>query len=199
MGRSKRFSNNRRYRPLGGLMNYRYLIIKTQEVPNAEEFLTEFEFKQYKSFTVEKRAGEWLTGRYAVKKVASEFFSLPFKKVQIRNTKSGAPILQARGGNSLTISITHRGDYAAAAISLTGDLIGVDIEKIEPRPQGWTKQYFDKAELVAEDDAYLTELWAKKEAVLKLLGLGLTVPMTQIKIINNEVQFFGKALDVWAL
>ncbi len=179
-------------------MNYRYLIIKTSEVPDAKEFLTGLEFKQYNHFAVKKRANEWLAGRYAAKKLASEFFNLPLKKMQIKNTKNGAPVLQAEGGNHLTISISHRGNYAVAAISLTGDLIGVDVEKIEPRPQGWTDQYFVKEELIAYDEAYLTELWAKKEAVLKLLGLGLTVPTTQIKILNNEVHFFGKALDVWA-
>ena len=180
-------------------MNYRYLIIKTKEIPDAETFLTGFEFQQYKHFAVEKRAAEWLAGRYAVKQLASEFFNLPFKKLQIKNAKNGAPILQAEGGNHLTISISHRGDYAAAVISLTGDLIGVDVEKIETRAKGWAEQYFSETELIAADDAYLTELWAKKEAVLKMLGLGLTVPATQIKIINNEVKFFGKALDIWAL
>ena len=180
-------------------MNYRYLIVKTQDVPNAEEFLTTLELKQYKHFAVAKRAAEWLAGRYAVKTLASEFFNLPLKKLQVKNAKSGAPILQAVGGNHLTISITHSGDYAAAAISLTSDLIGVDVEKIESRPKNWAEQYFAKEELIAADDAYLTELWAKKEAVLKLLGLGLTIPTTQIKILDNEVKFFGKALDVWAL
>ena len=173
-------------------MNYRYLIIKTTEIPDAETFLTGMEFKQYNHFAVEKRATEWLAGRYAVKKLASEFFNLPFKKMQVKNAKNGSPVLQAEGGNHLTISISHRGEYAVAAISLTGDLIGVDVEKIETRPQGWAEQYFAKEELVASDDAYLTELWAKKEAVLKLLGLGLSVPATQVKIINNEVQFFGR-------
>ncbi len=180
-------------------MNYRYIVVKTTEVPEAETFLTGMEFAQYKHFAVEKRASEWLAGRYAVKKLASEFFNLPFKKMQVKNTQNGMPILQAEGGNHLTISISHRGDYAAAAISLTSDLIGVDVEKIEPRPEGWTEQYFSKEELIANDDAYLTELWAKKEAVLKMLGLGLTVPTKEIKIIDNEVQFFGKTLDVWAL
>ncbi|MBQ3933566.1 MAG: 4'-phosphopantetheinyl transferase superfamily protein [Elusimicrobiaceae bacterium] len=180
-------------------MNYRYLIVKTKDVPNAEEFLTTLESKQYKHFAVEKRAKEWLAGRYAVKQLASEFFNLPLKKLQVKNAKNGAPVLQAVGGNQLTISITHSGDYAAAAISLTGDLIGVDVEKIEQRSKDWSEQYFAKEELIANDNSYLTELWAKKEAVLKLLGLGLTVPTTQIKIIDNDVKFFGKALDVWAL
>ncbi len=179
-------------------MNYRYIITKTTEVPDAETFLTGMEFSQYKHFAVEKRAQEWLAGRYAVKQLASEFFNLPFKKMQVKNAKNGMPVLQADGGNHLTISISHRGDYAVAAISLTGDLIGIDVEKIEPRPQRWVEQYFNKEELIANDDGYLTELWAKKEAVLKLLGVGLTIPTTQIKIINNEVQFFGKALDIWA-
>ncbi len=179
-------------------MNYRYLIVNVKDTPKAEEFLTTFELKQYKQFTVEKRAAEWLAGRYALKTLATEFFNLPLKKLQVKNSKNGAPVLQAEGGNDLTVSISHRGDYAVAAISLTGDLIGVDIEKIEPRPEGWITQYFTKEEILAKDDAYLTELWAKKEAVLKLLHLGLTVPTTDIKILNNEVQFFGKALDIWA-
>ena len=179
-------------------MNYRYLVVKVKDTPKAEEFLTTFELKQYQQFTVEKRAAEWLAGRYAVKKLATEFFNLPLKKLQVKNSKNGAPVLQAEGGNDLTISISHRGDYAAAAISLTGDLIGVDVEKIEPRPEGWAAQYFDKSEILAKDPAYLTELWAKKEAVLKFLHLGLTVPATDVKILNNEVHFFGKALDIWA-
>ena len=72
-------------------MNYRYLIIKTTDVPDAEEFLTAFETKQYKSFTVEKRAKEWLAGRYAVKQLAAEFFNLPFKKLQVKMQKTAHP------------------------------------------------------------------------------------------------------------
>ena len=180
-------------------MNYRYLIVKTKDVPKAEDFLTPFELKRYKQFTVEKRAREWLAGRYALKKLATEFFNLPLKKMQVKNDKSGVPVLQAEGGNHLTVSISHSGEYAAAAISMIGGLIGVDVEKIEPRSEAWVKEYFDKEEILALEPAYLTELWAKKEAVLKLLKIGLTVPATDVKILNNEVRFYGKALDIWAL
>ena len=180
-------------------MNYRYLVVKTEEPPKAEDFLTVFEFKQYQQFNVAKRAQEWLAGRYAAKKLATEFFNLPLTRMQVKNAKNGAPILQAEGGNHLTISLSHSGAYAAAAISLTGDLIGIDVEKIEPRTSAWAKEFFRNDEILENTPAFLTELWAKKEAVLKLLQLGLSIPAKEVKITESKVEFFGKTLDVWAL
>ena len=180
-------------------MNYRYLFINRKETPKAEDFLTPLEYKQYQNFKIEKRASEWLAGRYAVKKLAIDFFNLPMKKLQIKNAKNGSPVLQAEGGNNLTISLTHSGEYAAAAISMTVDLIGIDVEKVEPRLENWTKEFFHDEEILENTPAFLTELWAKKEAVLKLLQLGLSVPAKDVKITPNKIEFFGKTLDVWAL
>ena len=180
-------------------MNFRYLIVKTEETPKAEDFLTPLEFKCYQQFTVNKRAEEWLAGRYAGKKLAMEFFNLPMTRIQIKNAKNGAPILQAEGGNHLTISLSHSGEYAAAVISMTGDLIGIDIEKIEQRTETWAKEFFHEEEILENTPSFLTELWAKKEAILKLLQLGLSVPAKDVKIIGDKIDFYGKILDVWAL
>ena len=180
-------------------MNFRYLIVKTEETPKAEDFLTPFEFKCFQQFTVNKSAAEWLAGRFAGKKLAKEFFNLPMTKIQIKNAKNGAPILQAEGGNHLTISLSHSGSFATAAISMTGDLIGIDIEKIEPRTETWAKEFFHEEEISENTPSFLTELWAKKEAILKLLQLGLSVPAKDVKIIGNKIDFYGKTLDVWAL
>ena len=180
-------------------MNYRYIIVKTEDAPKAEDFLTTFELKQYQAFTVEKRAKEWLAGRYAAKKLATDFFTHPMKRMQVKNAKNGMPVLQVEGGNHLTISITHSGDYAAAVIALADDLIGIDIEKVEERPEGWAKEYFTEKELTVNTPAFLTELWAKKEAILKLLQIGLSVPAKDIEISGGEVRFYNKALDIWAL
>lgn len=180
-------------------MNFRYLVVKKEETPKAKDFLTTFEYKQYEHFKMPKRAEEWLAGRYAVKKLAMDFFTFPMTRMQIKNDKNGTPILQAEGGNNLTISLTHSGEYAAAAISLTGDLIGIDLEQIETRPEGWVKEYFHEEEILENTPAFHTELWAKKEAVVKLLQIGLNVPAKDIKIVKDKIDFFGKALDVWAL
>ena len=180
-------------------MNYRYVIVKTEEAPKAEDFLTSFELKQYQQFTVEKRAKEWLAGRYAVKKLASDFFTFSMKSMQVRNARNGMPILQVEGGNHLTISISHSGDYAAAAIALADNLIGIDVEKVEERPESWAKEFFTEKELIVNTPAFLTELWAKKEAILKLLQIGLVLPAKDIEITGGEIHYYNKALDVWAL
>ena len=180
-------------------MNYRYLVVNTKDAPKPEDFLTNYELKQYQGFTMEKRAAEWLAGRYAAKQLAMDFFTYPMKKMQIKNAKHGMPVLQVEGGNHLTISITHSGDYAAAAIALAEDYIGIDIEKVEERPESWAKEYFTEKELTVNTPAFLTELWAKKEAILKLLQIGLTVPTKEIEITGGEIHFYGKTLDIWAL
>lgn len=180
-------------------MNYRYVIVKTSDTPKAEDFLTSYELKQYQQFTVEKRAKEWLAGRYAVKKLASDFFTFSMTSMQVRNARNGMPILQVEGGNHLTISISHSGDYATAAIALADNLIGVDVEKVEERPESWAKEYFTEEELKVNTPSFLTELWAKKEAILKLLQIGLVVPAKDIEITGGEINFYNKALDVWAL
>ena len=180
-------------------MNYRYVVVKTEEAPKAEDFLTSYEFKQYQQFKVEKRAKEWLAGRYAVKKLASDFFTFPMTSMQVKNAKNGMPILQVEGGNHLTISITHSGDYAAAAIALADNFIGIDVEKIEERPESWAKEFFTEKELIVNTPAFLTELWAKKESILKLLQIGLVVPAKDIEITGGEIHYYNKALDVWAL
>lgn len=180
-------------------MNYRYVVVKTEEAPKAEDFLTSFELKQYQHFTAEKRAKEWLAGRYAVKKLASDFFTFPMISMQVKNARNGMPVLQVEGGNHLTISISHSGDYAAAAIALADNLIGIDVEKVEERPENWAKEFFTERELVVNTPAFLTELWAKKEAILKLLQIGLVLPAKDIEITGGEIHYYNKALDVWAL
>lgn len=180
-------------------MNYRYLVVNTNDTPKPEDFLTSYELSQYQSFKVEKRAAEWLAGRYATKKLATDFFTYPMKRMQVRNAKNGMPVLQVEGGNQLTISISHSGAYAAAAIALADTLIGIDVEKVEERPESWAKEYFTEKELIVDTPAFLTELWAKKEAVLKLLQIGLSVPAKEVEITGGEIHFYGKALDVWAL
>ena len=179
-------------------MAYRLNIIEISKVPPTEEFLTKREMETYKTFKVEKRKKEWLGGRYALKTLACDFFSFDIKYMEVANLPSGQPILLAPGGNKLPVSITHSGPYAAAAIDITGHSIGIDIECIEQRSQAWVKQYFDKREISSKSAPFLTELWAKKEAVLKFLGLGLQLSCTDINFIFGKLEFQGKALDLWA-
>ena len=179
-------------------MAYRLNIVELSKVPCAEEFLTKRELETYKAFKIDKRKKEWLGGRYALKKLACDFFNFDIKHMEVNNLPSGQPVLLVPGGTKLPVSITHSGEYAAAAIALTGQSIGLDIEIVEQRRSSWVKQCFDKRELSSKSAPFLTELWAKKEAVLKFLGVGLKLSCTDINFVFGKLEFQGKALDMWA-
>lgn len=179
-------------------MGYKLKIVELDKIPPAEEFLTERELKIYNDFKVEKRRREWLGGRYALKSIAEGLFIFDIKHIEVRSKQSGQPSLAVPGGCSLPVSITHSGDFAAAAIALSGMAIGIDIESVEPRSPAWAHQSFAKEEISSWAPVFLTELWAKKEAVLKFLGVGLSYDTKDIRFINGKLQFYGKALDLWA-
>ena len=179
-------------------MGYKLKIVELDKLPKAEDFLTERELKTYNDFKVEKRRREWLGGRYALKKLASGLFIFDMQHIEVRPKSSGQPALGVPGGTHLPVSITHSGDYAAAAIAVSGMSIGVDLEAVEPRSNAWAKQCFDDAEISSFAPVFLTELWAKKEAVLKFFGVGLSFDTKDVRFINGRLQFYGKALDLWA-
>jgi len=179
-------------------MAYRIKVVELDAVPPAGEILTARELKTYEDLMVEKRRRDWLGGRYALKQLAMNFFTFDMQSMEVRNAPSGKPLLLVPGGTHLPVSITHSGLYAAAAIALTGDNVGIDMEIIEKRGKEWAEMCFAKEEISSKADFFLTELWAKKEAVLKFLGLGLSVSMKDIRFVAGRLTLHGKALDVWA-
>jgi 4'-phosphopantetheinyl transferase len=179
-------------------MTYRLKVVDLNYLPAPEIILTEREVKTYNAFPVDKRRREWLGGRYALKLVACDFFTFDMKHMEVKNLPTGKPVLLVPGGTHLPVSITHRGDYAAAAIGLTGESVGIDMELIEQRGKSWVEQYFHKDELSSNAAFFLTELWAKKEAVLKFLGVGLSIDILDVRFVNGKLRLYGKALDIWA-
>ncbi|MDR1684604.1 MAG: 4'-phosphopantetheinyl transferase superfamily protein [Elusimicrobiota bacterium] len=179
-------------------MTYRLKVVELNLLPAPEEVLTSKEQAIYQEFKVDKRRHEWYAGRYALKSLASDFFTFDMDKMEVRNLPSGKPVLMVPGGTKLPVSITHSGGYAAAAIALTGENIGIDIEFIERRDKAWARECFREEEISSAAPLFLTELWAKKEAVLKFLGVGLSIDMLDVRFINGRLNLYGKALDIWA-
>lgn len=105
----------------------------------------------------------------------------------------------------VSLSISHCGDTAFCALHVAGDdardgdplfnglptdgriQIGADIERVEPRSAGFVEAYFTLAETAwigqapAEwQNVLVSATWSAKEAVLKSLGLGLTVDTRRV-------------------
>lgn len=173
--------------------------------PAAESLLSAAELKKYKAFPVEKRRKDWLAGRWVAKSAVlralgkREAFSL----LEILSDDDGQPVLsyphpsplQRAGEGIPSLSLTHSGGMAAAAADPSGKPLGLDLEKIEDRHPSWSPVAFHKDELAsASGPAELTRLWTVKEAVLKLLGLGLTADLHEVRM-RPTLTLYGKALE----
>jgi phosphopantetheinyl transferase/acyl carrier protein len=145
-----------------------------------------------------RRRVEWLLGRVAAKEAVTtliqERFGLALcpADVEIGNDERGRPVvrgvwLSALRGNesSIAVSISHAAGMAVAIAGLIepgGPIggIGVDVEPVHRRDQGFAELAFSSAEqrLLADldgdgEEAWALRLWCAKEAAGKALGYGL--------------------------
>ena len=180
-------------------MDYLLEVIDLNQLPPADEVLSEREQAFYTTLKLPKRRTEWLGGRVALKKVVGSLVRLPIRKIEILPQEdSGKPQLLLSGEKStLPFTITHSHGYAVAAVAPTAKYIGIDLEKVAHRIDAWKQDFFHPTELTAETDEFLTTLWTQKEAVVKLLGTGLAINSFDVRCVNGQVQFFGRARKIY--
>lgn len=95
-------------------------------------------------------------------------------------------------GAAFQFNLAHSGDWAALAVCRDGE-IGVDLEclrSVRDGP-GIAARYFAPEEhlAVAEaqcPDTKFLQVWTRKEAVVKLLGVGLLQPLTSFAVPTRE-------------
>lgn len=215
-------------------MQYKTQFIKIKDLPPADSFLSSSESAYLQTLRSEKRKGDWLGGRFALKTLLAResgllpVCSLPaacpvngavpqahgeggtslqemsgaalavLKQIDIVKLPSGAPqVFVGSVPDARSVSITHSGPWAAAAVSAPHTFLGIDLEKIEKRSRAWAEEFFDPAEKGPATDAHLTKVWTQKEAVVKLLGRGLSLNTREIIISADGLRLTGRALEAW--
>jgi len=174
----------------------------------AEEILSPHELACLKKMRFEKRRNEYLFGRYTAKRMLTSnglnWSGEDFWSLEILNEPDGAPYLeQPNKGGSL--SITHRGNFAASALFAGEDRqIGIDLEIIEPRDWSFVEDFFTEIEVasvkrLAEPyrSVWVTTMWSAKEAVLKAWRKGLRIDTRDIEIKPITEENFISLADDW--
>jgi 4'-phosphopantetheinyl transferase len=161
---------------------------------------------------IPKRRQEWLLGRWTAKNLARSFLreqSVPepeLYRLEILPRSDGAPELYVETGplsravEGLRISISHSSGVAFCALNAGADLVGADVERVEPRHPAFAGDYFTPAELhqiagapAERRDVLITAIWSAKEAALKALCLGLTVDTRRVECLLD-----AQRRDDWA-
>jgi 4'-phosphopantetheinyl transferase len=167
-------------------MNVYWLEQSESDVPPHRDWLSTDEVIRLEQFRMEKRRLDWRRGRWAGKCAVCRCLGLPddsesLRRLEIRPAESGAPeVFLDDEPVPLTISISHRGHYAACAIAPAGAALGLDLEMIEPRQSAFLSDYFAAEEQEAmwklgpqERWRLAALLWSAKESALKALRAGL--------------------------
>ena len=133
------------------------------------------------------RRRKWLLGRAAAKRLVRDMLGegqVAEKRISVLNQPSGEPfvLIEGKGGWEYPISISHRSEVGMAAAPVERSArIGADVETVEPRDSALVRQFYTEGEAqiveAAGDDRdeIVARIWSAKEAVLKLLGLGLRI------------------------
>lgn len=163
--------------------------------------LTDPELATFARLPTRKRRHEWLSGRMAAKRAFAQARAacdppLPFEEAVVLNGRRGAPAIL--GYPNLVVSISHSSDYALAVVAPCD--IGVDIERIEPRPLALAHYFCSRDELdllerecawPADRDAAIARFWTRKEAVSKFLRLGGRLDFKRINTVGDYVRVNG--------
>jgi 4'-phosphopantetheinyl transferase len=179
---------------------FRYVLVRASEYPLLDSgqawpgFLSSREDAILAGLEFLPRRRKWLLGRAAAKRLVRQLSGpqpVAEAGISVLNRPSGEPfvLVEGRGEWEFPISISHRSEVGLAAVPEDrGARIGADIETVEPRDPALVRQFFTsgEAELVVANgkaaDEVVARIWSAKEAVLKLLGLGLRLDTRGIAV-----------------
>jgi len=112
----------------------------------------------------------------------------PFILKDIKYTKYGRPFLDL----DIDFNISHSGQYVICAFA-KGFKIGIDIEKIQEHNFDSFKSIFTTSEyqsIVHSNNSLkqFYEYWTQKESIIKANGKGLSIPLQEIDLYNNQTK-----------
>lgn len=151
-------------------------------------------------FKAFKKQAEWLSGRYLVKQLIHSRFlgDSPLDRITLGALDQGAPFVSNLP--DLPVSLSHSYDYTAVAVcGDTGKTIGLDLEKIQKKPDhGFLKTAFTSREIrhMPDDAESIFKHWTIKEAFLKYIKKGFHESLHKVEVIDNTIRHHGTRLDL---
>lgn len=140
----------------------------------------------------------WLLGRIAAKDAvrtllwsggAGPIFPV---EVTVTNDDRGRPLATAPGGIDVRVSIAHTAGLGVA-LAAQGVDVGIDIERVEPRPASFEATALTAGERdllaagpAAERDRTITRWWVAKEAAAKAQGTGMDGRPRDFEVIEDH-------------
>lgn len=151
--------------------------------------LSEKEIEHFDALKIEKNRIQWISGRYAVKSALFKYkleraVLMDFSCIDVLKGEDSAPYISQYP--DMCVSITHSFPYCIGLVANKN--IGIDIEKISELKESLISHFYSTQEKVILEDKKGTNeywqqaiiLWTRKEAVSKLLKLGMQMDFKRL-------------------
>jgi 4'-phosphopantetheinyl transferase len=156
-----------------------------------DEILDHDERARARAFRFARDRRRFVARRTFLRRILAGYVGVAPAEVRYRTSAAGKPRLAER--ENVAFSTSHADGLAIVAIARTGE-VGVDIERVRPMPDALelAERFFSVREhehLVSipastRSEAFL-RLWTRKEAYVKLAGVGLGMPLEAFDVLND--------------
>jgi len=152
-------------------------------------YLSDSEKQRAARFVFEQDRCRFIVCRALLRGVLAKTLNLSPEAIHFEYGRKGKPQLD---NNPLFFNLSHSSDQACI-VTCRDTAVGVDVERIRPPTRHtWVdlaQRFFSPAEIAElnalpnpqQSDAFFT-CWTRKEAYLKLHGLGLALPLNQFSV-----------------
>lgn len=168
---------------------------QTSLADRAIDWLDDEELRTYRSYRVEFKKMEFMTGRILMKSLLAERCSFPSpRRIRFRKNQYGKPLLdharmKGEYPDNPGFNLSHTTLFVACAVLDSGE-VGIDVEDIGRDNLNLMNGVFTEREIeyvesrvsAQEKREAFYEVWTRKEAYVKATGLGLTIPLRSFEV-----------------
>jgi len=161
---------------------------------NLQQLLATDEITRANRFHFEKDRRRFVVSRGVLRVLLGQYLRVLPAQVTLTTAGSGKPVLDDSTASSpLHFNLSHSGAMALFAFSRTAPL-GVDLERIQPDilEDALAERFFGPGEVAAlralppaQQTAAFFTIWTRKEAYLKGIGTGLSLPLDSFEVSVN--------------
>ena len=165
------------------------------------------ECKRANRFRFDKHRRRFILARSYLRQILSIYTNIAPGQLQFVYSKLGKPSLALSEQTHLEFNLAHSEELAVFAIRLDYP-IGIDLEKIQqPEPQGIAERFFSLEEnsllskLSGEEKTHaFYSIWSRKEAIIKAIGHGLSIPLSSFDVsLKETVETIRLENQLWYL
>ncbi len=162
-------------------------------VPRLEATLSATERARAARFRFLEHRTRFIVTHGVLRDILGRYLDIPAAQLELTTNAYGKPILVAPEHAWLQFNLSHSGDLILFAITRDRP-VGIDVEQLIP-PDNFTRlveQFFSPNEYAAllalpeeKRAAAFFAGWTRKEAYVKALGMGVSLPLDQFDVIMD--------------